>query len=273
LRRRLAEEKISALTITHAPNLVGHPIGIVILILLGMFVLPTDPMFFLYWFGMIVIAAIVSVFVILGLLETKFFTTQIIGSLGFVSSSICAAIFLGERLNAWAVFALCLAVFGVVLFSWKKKEEKIFEFDRGMVFTILAVLLGGFSSVLHKLSMFHVSGYSALFTGRFVGDLIGWTVVWLVGMAIIRRNPVRDLGSLVKKQHGKLYILGIIVTTFIGSYLIYNLPVTTISILGTVAFPVTYFISNYKYKEHITPFMWLGTLCIVSSIILFLIFH
>lgn len=271
-RRRLAEEKITALTITHAPNLIGHPIGVAILILLGMFVLPTDPLFFLYWFGLIVVAAIISIFIILGLLETKFFTTQIIGSLGFVSSSICAAIFLNEDLNVWAIFSLCLAVVGVIFFSWQKNEGKIFAFDRGMIFTILAVVLGGFASVLHKLATFHVSSYSALFTGRFVVDLIGWTLIWLIGMLIIRRNPIKDLTSLVQKPHGKIFIVGIVTTTFIDSWLIYNLPITTIAILGTIAFPVTYFISNYKYKERITPFMWIGTLCILSSVILFLLF-
>jgi hypothetical protein len=272
LRRRLAEEKIAPLTITHAPNLIGHPIGIIILVLLGMFALPTDPLFFLYWSGLIVMAAIINIFIILGLLETKFFTTQVIGSLGFVSSSICATFFLNERLNAWAIFALCLAVFGVILFSWRKNDGKIFVFDRGMIFTILAVVLGGFSSILHKLATFHVSSYRALFTGRFIGDLIVWTLVWLIGMTIIKKNPARDLTAMIKKRHGKIFILGVIFVTLIDSYLIYKLPVTTIAMLGTIAFPVTYFISDKKYKEHITRSMWLGTLCIVSSIIIFLIF-
>lgn len=125
LKRRLAEEKITPLTIIHAPNVVGHPIGIATLVLLGMFVLPTDPLFLVYWFWMIIIAAIVSIFTIFGLLETKFFTAQIIGSLGFVSSSICAASFYDEWLNAWAIFALCLAVIGVICFSWRNNEGKI----------------------------------------------------------------------------------------------------------------------------------------------------
>lgn len=272
-RRRLAEEKNSPLTITHAPNLIGHPIGLATLAAFGMFIIPTDPLFFIYWFEMILIAAIVSIFIILGLLKTKFFTTQVIGSLGFVSSSICATLFLNEKLNNWMIFSLCLAVLGVILFSWKGRGEKLLIFDRGMIFTILAVIFGGFSSVLYKLATFHVSGYGALFTGRFIGDLIGWTIVWLVGTMIIHQNPVKDFGSLIKKPHGQIFTIGVIITTLIDSWLIYNLSVTTIAMLGTITFPVMYLISYFKYKERITPFMLLGTLCIMSSIVLFLIFQ
>jgi drug/metabolite transporter (DMT)-like permease len=271
IRKQLATEKIAPLTITHAPNLIGHPIGILLLISLGMFVLPTDPMFFLFWFGTIAISAIVNIFIILGLLKTKFFTTQIIGSLGFVSSAIFASLFLGEQLTTIKIFCLFLAILGVVFFSWPKKAGKLFAFDQGVIFTLLAVFLGGLASVLHKSATFHVSNPSAFFTGRFVGDLIGWTLVWLVSMWIIKRNPVTDLTNLVHKQHGKIFIIGVVASTFIDSWLIYKLPISTIAIIGTIAFPVSYFLSSFKYKEHITFLMWLGTISIISSIVLFLI--
>lgn len=275
LKKQLAQEKVQPLTITVAPSLVAHPISILVLILLGMFALPTQGAFYLFWFGMIIISAIVSIFTILGLLETKFFTTQVIGSLGFVSSSIFAAIFLKENLNSWTILSILLAVMGVILFSWKKHDHSInlFAFDRGMVFTIIAVLLSGLATVLYKFATFHVSGYAQLFTGRFVGDLIGWTTVWLIVLLVVKKNPARDLKLMLEKSHGWVFIIGTTVTTFIDAWLIYSLPVTTISILGTIAFPIMYFISYFKYKEKITPFMWLGTLCIVSSIIIFINFH
>ncbi len=269
LRRRLAEEKIAPLTITHAPNLIGHPIGIAALILSGTFLLPKDPLFFLFWLGMIAIAAVMSIFAILGLLHTKFFTTQVIGSLGFVSSSICAVIFLDETLGGWKILALCLAVVGVIVFSWKRGEKKLI-FDRGIVFSILAVILSGGAAVLYKLATFHVPSYSSLVTGRFVADLIGWTIIWLISLFIIRRNPWQDMRSLVTKRYGLLYVFGFAAMTFIDAWLIYKLPVTTIAILGTVTFPITYFFSHFKYRERITPMMWLGTLLIVGSIIIFL---
>jgi drug/metabolite transporter (DMT)-like permease len=271
LRRHLGEKKIHPLTITHVPNLIGHPIGLIALAALGLFVIPTDPLFFLCWSGMIIFAAVVSIFSILGLLETKFFTTQVIGSLGFVSSSVCAAIFLKESLNAWTIFSLGLAVVGVILFSWKREQgRKLFSFDRGMVFVILAVLLSGFSSVLYKLATFHVSSYEALLTGRFITDLIVWTMVWIIVLSSVKKNPGKDLILMLKKNYSWIFTIGVIATTFIDTMIFYKLSVTTISILGTIAFPVMYFISYFKYKERITPSMWLGTLCTVSAIIIFI---
>jgi drug/metabolite transporter (DMT)-like permease len=272
-RKELAKDDIAPLTITHSPNLIGHPLGIILLLSLGMFILPTDFHFFLYWFGMIVISGVVSTFAILGLLETKFFTAQVIGSLGFVSSAICAHFFLKEPLGVWTIISLCIAVIGVLFFSCNKDGKKALVFDRGTIFIIIAVALGGFSSVLYKLATTHVTGPAMLFTGRFVGDLIGWTIVWLISLCIIKKNPISDLGSLLKKSHGRMYVIGVIITTGIDALLFYHLPVTSLSILGTITFPVMYLISYFKYKERITPLMWFGTFCIISSIILFLLFR
>ncbi len=234
-----------------------------------MFVIPHDLMFFVYWFLMIAISAIVSIFGILGLLQTKFFTTQVIGSLGFISSSICAAVFLNEPVTHKTIISLALALVGVALFSWKK-ESKIFSMDRGTVFIILAVILSGFSTVLFKESTFHTSSYQEFLTGRFVGDLIAWTAVWLISLAVLKRNPVKDLSNLVSQGAGKIYVIGMIVITMLDCFLIYNMTVTSLAILGTISFPVAYIISYFKYHERITAFMWLGTLFIASSIIVYL---
>jgi drug/metabolite transporter (DMT)-like permease len=271
LRKKLAKEKIAPLTITHSSNLIGHPIGILILIFSGMFLLPNDPLFYIFWFALIAISAIVSIFIILGLLETKFFTTQIIGSLGFISSSVFANIFLGEQLNAIKIFCLFLSILGVVFFAWPKKVDHFFAFDRGIVFTILAVILGGIASVLYKLATFHVIGFGSLLAGRFVVDLIGWTIVWLISMWIIKKNPISDLTNLARKKSGQIFVIGVACLTLLDAWLIYKLPVSTLAMIGTLAFPVSYFISYFKYKEKITPLMWLGTICIIISIILFIL--
>jgi len=271
-KRKYAEDGIAPLTIAHVSNLIGHPIGIAILIISGFFILPLDPLFYLYWFSLIGVAAIVTMFTIYGLLETKFFTTQVIGSLKFVSSSILAVIFLHEKLNGWSIFALVLGVIGVIFFSWDKKEKRLFAFDKGMIFTIIAVILSGFSSIFYKLATLHVGSPASLFTGRFIADLIGWTLIWVIVLLAMKKNPLKDLNALVQKPYSKIFLPGDIITTFLDSWLVYMLPVITISVLGTIAFPVTYFISYFKYKERITASMWLGTLCIASSIIIFLLF-
>jgi drug/metabolite transporter (DMT)-like permease len=266
----LAEGNIAPLTIAHSANLIGHPIGIAILALTGNFLLPKDPAFFLYWVLLVACAAVGSTFAVFALLNTKFFTTQVIGSLGFVTSSVFAVIILGEKFTAGVAVALVVAVAGVILFSWEKSKGEIFKFDRGMVFTILAVVTGGMGAVLYKLASLHTSGYAELYTGRFVTDMFAWTAAWLISLWILGRNPARDLQSLLSKGHGWLLVVGTIVTTSIDTFLIYNLPVTTWAMLGTIIFPVTYLISYFKYRERITLGMWLGTFLIITAIIIYL---
>lgn len=272
LRRRLAEERIAPLTIGHASNLLGHPIGITLLAVSGNFLLPNDPMFFLYWSILIAITTVGMIFAVLALVNTKFFTAQILGSLGFVTSSLWASLILHEPLTWSLLVSLLLGVVGVVLFAWKDKAQAIFKFDKGMIYTLLAVVLGGLAAVVYKLASLHVSGYAEMFTGRFVGDLIAWTAAWLISLWWIKRNPLLDLKNMLTKKHGQILAWGTVLTTSLDTYLIYNLSVTTLAVVSTIAFPVSYFISYFKYREKITAGMWLGTVCILISIGVYLLY-
>jgi drug/metabolite transporter (DMT)-like permease len=78
--------------------------------------------------------------------------------------------------------------------------------------------------------------------------------------------------DISRTRHGQIYIIGLVATTFLDTWLIYKLPVQTLAILGTIAFPITYFLSSYLYKERITRSMWIGTAFIIGSIIVFLTF-
>jgi drug/metabolite transporter (DMT)-like permease len=271
LKKRLAKDDVSSLTIVHSPNLFGHPIGLLILVMGGRFFIPRDPIFFLCWFMVIGLAACGSIFGIWGLLETKFFAVEIIGSLSFVANSIFAILILKEHLKYAQTFAIILALIGVILFVWPKKEKTVFTFDRGVLFVILSVILGGLGSVFYKMATFHTPNYATFLTGRFIGDLIGWTTIWLISMAMIKRNPISELRRVYGKKYGFGLVLGIAITSLLGSWLIYKLPVITMAMLSTLVFPASYFLSQLKYKEKITLKMWLGTSCIVGALGLFLI--
>jgi len=273
LRKKTAQKKYSSLTILHAPNLLGHPLGIAALFLLGMFVVPTDPVFFLFWFMMIAIASVQLTLNIWGMLETKFFGVQILSKLSFVVSSVAAILIIGEPLSGQRAFALGLATVGVVLFAWPTRTENTrLVWDRGIFFVLVSVVLSGFTTIFYKLATLHTASYSEFLTGRFVGDLIGWTAVWLfASFFIVRRNPFIELGRLIVDKHGGRMILVAAVSTLVGSWLIFKLPVTTISILSTLTIPTAYLIGRYSYDDHFTTRMWLGSLCIVVSVLLFII--
>jgi drug/metabolite transporter (DMT)-like permease len=270
LRKKLAQANVSPLTITHSPNILGHPIGIIILLISGTYVWPQNPKFFLFWFIMIGIAALSSILNIWGLVRTKFFGVQIVGRLGFVTSTIFAVLLLGEQLNQLKIIALVLAVVGVIVFTWPKNIRS-FRFDYGIFFTVIAVTLGGLAAVFYKMATFYTPDYATFLTGRFMGDLIGWTLVWLVAMVIIKRNPAAELVKCVNNKSGRLMILGLAASTLLTSWLIYKLPVSLLAMLSTLVFPASYFFSHFKFKEKITRQMWLGTILIIISVVFFII--
>jgi len=269
LRKKLAQENVSPLTITHSPNILGHPIGILILLISGLYLWPQDPKFFLFWFLMIAIAALSSILSIWSLMKTKFFSVQIIGRLGFVASTVFAILLLDEQFNYLKIIALVLAVIGVIIFSWPKNIRS-FHFDYGLLFAIAAVVLGGLASVFYKTATFYTPNYATFLTGRFVGDMIGWTAVWLMAMLIVKRHPIVELTKCLNNKSGRIMILGVAATTLLTSWLIYKLPVTLLAMLSTLVFPASYFFSHFKYKERITRQMWVGTILIIISIVFFI---
>jgi hypothetical protein len=60
--------------------------------------------------------------------------------------------------------------------------------------------------------------------------------------------------DISRTRHGQIYIIGLVATTFLDTWLIYKLPVQTLAILGTIAFPITYFLSSYLYNCENTTF-------------------
>lgn len=272
LKIRLAKSRISSLTIIDAPNLVGHPIGIIILLALGLFTLPTDPTFYLSWFGMIVLSSFSLVLQIWGLLKTKFLGEEIIWKLGFLMSSLAAILLLGEQVTEMQAIAMGIATLAILFFAWPKQITKTsFTLDKGVLFVVLALFIDAFSTILYKNAALHASTYEAFLTGRFVGDLVGWTIVWVVGLVFVSKlNPLKELRRCIQSPGGKWMIVGVAATNIIDSFLIYKLPVVTFAILGTLIIPSAFLFSRFKYGETMTRHMWIGTgLGIMATLLFF----
>lgn len=207
-----------------------------------------------------------------GLLKTKFFGVQILGKLGFVTSSVAAICIIGERLTLPQILALALAVIGVILFAWPKRvAEQRFTWDKGVIYIILSVIMSSFSAVFYKLATHYTTNYTTFLSGRFIADLIGWSAIWIITLLIMKRNPVSDLARALRMKAGMGMVFGVAASSLISSYLIYKLPVTTLALLGTLTIPSAYFFSQYHYRERLTRRMWLGTVCIVLAVVMFLL--
>lgn len=270
-KKYLSKQGFASLTVISSPNLIEHSIGIIVLLSLGLFVLPTDPHFYFYWFLMVIISAVELTLNIWGLVKSSFFGVRVIGSLSFVVSSISAVFFIGEHLGYAQYLAIGIAMLGVMLFTWPKNQSLSFKnIDRGIIFVFISVILSGISLIPYKMATFYTPSYTTFLTGRIVGDLIAWNTVWLVSLLWIRRSPLMELKRLVNTREALFLIAGASGANLLSSWLIYKMPVTELSILGILGIITSYFIDSYKYKNHLTKRMWLGTICIILSIAVFL---
>ncbi len=271
LKKRLASDGIPSLTILQSPNIVGHPVGILALVLLGVFALPSGSTFFAYWFGMIAVSSISLTLVIWGLLRTKFFGVQALNQLGFVASSIAAVLLLGERYETIQIIAIGIALIGALCFVLPRIQGARIKWDIGVLYVVVAVALSGLSSALYKLATLHTPDYLTFLSGRFVGDLIGWTLVGSIGLLIVsKKNPIREFVRLMRHPSGWRFAVGVSVATLLSSWLIYTLPLSMFAMLSSLTIPAGYFWSRLSYKETITPRMWTGAILIFVSVIVFI---
>lgn len=206
-KKYLSKRGFASLTIICSPNLIEHLVGIIVLLSLGLFVLPTDTYFYLYWFLMVIISAVELTLNIWGLVKSSFFGVRIIGSLSFVVSSISAVFFIGEQLSLLQYISIVIAIFGVVLFTWPKNQSLSFKnIDKGIVFVFISVILSGISLIPYKMATLYTPNYTTFLTGRIVGDLIAWNFVWIVSLLWIRRSPLIELKRLMSTREALILI-------------------------------------------------------------------
>ncbi len=271
-KKYLSKRGFASLTVISSPNLIEHSIGIIVLLSLGLFVLPTDPHFYFYWFLMVIISAVELTLNIWGLVKSSFFGVRVIGSLSFVVSSISAVFFIGEHLSYVQYLAILTAVLGVALFTWPKNQSFSFKnIDKGIVFVFVSVILSGISLIPYKMATFYTPNYTTFLTGRIVGDLIAWNLVWMISLLWIKRSPLIELKRLIHTKEALFLIAGASGANLLSSWLIYKMPVTELSILGVLGIVTSYFIDSYKYNNRLTMRMWTGTVCVVFSIAIFFI--
>ena len=189
-KKYLSKKGFASMTVICSPNLVEHSIGIIVLLSLGLFVLPTEPYFYFYWFLMVIISALELTLNIWGLVKSSFFGVHVVGSLTFVVSSIAAVLFIGEHLSYIQYLAIVIAFIGVVLFTWPKDKNLSFKnIDRGIIFVFVSVILSGLSLIPYKMATLYTPDFSTFLTGRIVADLVSWNLVWLISLLWMRRSP------------------------------------------------------------------------------------
>jgi drug/metabolite transporter (DMT)-like permease len=273
LRRHLSERQYSSLTIIFSINIVGHLVGIAYLLYTDRFSLPDAPFFYIFWAVMVGIAAGALTVNIWALRKTTLFNVQSLAKLTFISGALAGVLVVGESLVLQEWVALGIALLGTMAFVyadiWENAASRTPFAEKGILLMLVSVALGGIGAAFYKLATTHVGDYWTLLTGRFVADYMIWGSIWFIGVLVIHcRNPVTEMRQLLTTKAGLVLALLFPIEPLLHSWLIYELPLTTLMIIGTISIPVSYVWSFYKHKK-ISMWSTGGSLLIVLSVLCF----
>ncbi len=249
----------------------GGLVILAVLFLLGDFHMPHDPAFYLLWFAMALLTSIKFAFFVIGLKNTNFLAANTLPNVAFVTTVIYAALFLREPLSALQLVAVIVAVIGTSLFFSWKGFSKIITANKGFLFILFSLFIAPFGSIFYKAAVLHTNSYAQFLTGRLVMDFAYYTLFFLVVFVFwYRKNPISQSFLLSSSFAGFAYIVGWTLTNLLDSWLIFLLPISLFTMLGTVSIPASYVIGKIKYKEKIKTKDAVGAVLIVGAVLLFL---
>lgn len=270
LKKDLAKQGFEAVLLITSISWIGCPILIGILLVMGKFQLPTDPIFYLLWFVLTLNTWIHFALFVTGLGRTRFLAAEALSSLGFVATAFYAVLFLDERLTIEGVVALIIAALGALAFlNWRTISTIQAAENLGILAILSSMLLVPLGGILYKAASLHTSSYQQFLTGRLTMDVVCYSLFLCFWFTFWhRRNPLRSIRSLLSHSRGIAYMAGWAAINLLYSWLIYELPVSLFAVLGAVSIPAGSVIGRIKYKERLKPSYILGAICISAAIAL-----
>ncbi len=235
------------------------------------FQMPSDPTFYLSWFGLTFLTVVRVTLFIIGMTKTRFLAANAFSSLAFVTTIFYAKIFLHEPLSPLSAVAVFAGLAGAILFfDWQDVTKKDLRSNVGLLLIAFSVFLSPLESILYKVSTLHADSYQQLLTGRIVMDFLYYSVFFfLLYFFWHRRSPLPKLAAFAVSLPAILFTLGSVTFNLIDSYLFFKLPVSLLTILENISIPAGYFIAHIKYKERISPRYIFGAILIVFGVVLF----
>lgn len=238
---------------------------------LGDFHMPSETAFYLYWFGVAFLTSIKFAFFVRGLKNTNFLAANALPNIAFVTTVIYAALFLHEPLSALQIAAILIAVIGALLFFNWKDFSKITATNKGLLFIVFSLIITPFGSIFYKAATLQTSSYTQFLAGRLVMDFTYYTLFFLLVFVFwYRKNPMSQSVLFSSSFVGVAYIVGWTLTNLLDSWLIFLLPISLFTMLGTVSIPASYVIGKIKYKEQIKTKDIVGAALVVLAVLLFL---
>jgi drug/metabolite transporter (DMT)-like permease len=242
------------------------------LLLTHNFQMPADPQFYFLWFGLTLLTEISYTLLLIGMLNTTFFAASSFANIGFAITAIYAWLILHERYNLIQILALIIIVAGSLLFFKKGVSKKLFTDNKGIFLIFFSLLLTPLEYILYKAATLHATSYHQFLTGRLTMDWFFYTLFFvIITIFWYRKNPLPQIRSFLSSPGGIVYVAGHTATELLESWLIFKIPISLFTILGTISIPTAYFVGRKKYKE---PLNWryvAGAILVALGVILFVL--
>ncbi len=243
---------------------------IVALVSLGEFQMPIDPLFYIYWLSLVFLTEISFTLFLLGMLDTTFFIASSLGNISFAITAVYAGFLLNETYATIQVEAIIIALVGSSLFFKKDDFKKLFIGNKGIFLILFSLLITPLEYVLYKSATLHSGSYHQFLTGRLTMDLVFFTLFFAITSFLFsKQNSISKISSFVSSRNALPFLVGMTCAELLESWLIFRIPISLFSILGTLSIPAAYFIGKKKYKESRDWYHILGATLIVLGVVLF----
>lgn len=242
------------------------------LFLTNHFEMPVDPWFYVLWFGLAVLTEMSFAIFLLGMLNTTFFVASSLGNISFAITALYAGLFLHESYSPIQVGAILITAAGTLLFFKRGAYKKLFTENKGVLLILFSLVMTPLEYVFYKSATLHANSYYQFLTGRLAMDFVLYTL-FFVAMSLFwyRKNPLPQIRAFVSSNTGKVYVGGHAATELLESWLIYYIPISLFTMLGTLSIPIAYLVGQKKYREPPNVRHIVGAVLVALGIVLFLI--
>ena len=249
------------------PLICFHPFILAGLYFSGYWSLPTNIEFYLYFCSMCSLYLFGSYLLLNGLTKTNFASANAILSTNVVFQTILAVLILNEKVSSTGM--LCFVVISLLLAKINFLDKFKFKADRGTLLVTAAVLAFAFTTIFFKKSSTLTSSFNQFLTGRTLVDFMFYSTSQLLLPMLSKKKISENYRYFFQTNLSSLYLLVFNLVATISTVLYFYLNVTTIVVLATIAYPVSFFIGMKKYQEKYEPVVIIENLIIVLAVIVF----
>jgi len=239
----------------------------------GMFQMPSDLWFYVFWFLLTLSTEITFTAFLLGILSSTLMAANSFENAGFIMTPLFAVIFLHESYGWLQAAAIAVAFIGALLFFERDSTMKGFiSANKGLLLIVFSLVLAPLEYIFYKSATLHTASYHQFLTGRLVMDAAFYTLFFVcVVIFWYRKNPFPLMKAKALSKPGILFLAGTTIAELVESWLVFKMPIGLFMMLGVISIPVGYFIGWARYGDTIKKKEIIGGILVAVAVAMFIV--